>query len=971
MLVQARFRSIFIAALRVVFTPHGPRFVLPPALGTMLLRCWPKFGAFCLAGYVAMAAAVGWADPALMRKFNGPDKSWQLLTGPTPSQVLSQAILPGGARDAAGYERVVVAAAVGQTAFLACPIERVAVLDELQARVWVNASRPDIQLAVRVVLPRSVDAQKRVATAIVRGSAYGRPGNWQELRVGEVPRLLADQVRVMRATPGASIDPKEAYVDAVVLLVPGNPSGTEIGTDDLAVDGVVIPATSATPTASAARQLPGTSAKQVSRSATAPEKPQNGAPERMASALTGAPVRLQGTVLNVDGRAFLPRVIQSNGEPLAFLAACGFNVIQLPEAPTPAQSTEATRLGVWFLCAPARPDTIARDGVGRPGDRVLSWQLQDDVLEVDSSYAMRWSEAVRERDSVFGRPITVMPKANWGAVNKAADILIARNPRSGPVRPLEFEAWLDACPQKAPPGTPLWIGISTQTDETVRQQVGSLTHVTMPALNVDPQQLESHVQLACAHNARGFVFQSASALNGVDDATQQRVAALQLINRRLQLIEPWLAGGKVISQVSSLDGVEIGMLLYVDRARLLMPLPNERAVTKPNNGLGQLAKKETVFVVPGVPETSQVFYFSPTTMRTLPSERIAGGTKFSIPAAGGGYIVMTEDARVIQSLQQRIARDGGRTVQLERELAARRARAFAYGSQRMVQVGLNADIAAREAAAVNQQLVQVDSHLAAGRAEQAHDAISILMKMIEAAIAEQRATIAEGATLESNPLAAFSDTLPELVALDRSLASLRAGDNLLMGGDFEDLRQLTEHGWQHMEGGTANAQTSAQLSAIQPQQGTYCLELNAAAEAHHGRQQAAGNLVSIMSPPMAVEPDKLIEITGWVRVDSPFAGGEGLEITDSLGGQGLSLVVNQTSGWQPFRLIRAAKDPSQVRLTFALTGIGSAKVDAVMVRMLQQPIARRLPPATPSTATATNVGAGGAAGPGLLAPPAR
>jgi hypothetical protein len=119
---------------------------------------------------------------------------------------------------------------------------------------------------------------------------------------------------------------------------------------------------------------------------------------------------------------------------------------------------------------------------------------------------------------------------------------------------------------------------------------------------------------------------------------------------------------------------------------------------------------------------------------------------------------------------------------------------------------------------------------------------------------------------------------------------------------------------------------------------------------------------------MPVSQNQMIEISGWVRVDKPFPGDEGLEISDSLGGPALSLVVSQTSGWQPFRMIRAATEPTQLRLTFSLTGLGSATVDAVMVRALEQPIARRLPPAP---ATATNVGAGGAAGPGLLAPPTR
>jgi hypothetical protein len=869
----------------------------------------------------------------------------------------------------------------------------VAVLDELQARIWVNSSRPDIQVAVRVVLPRSLDAQKRgPATAIVRGSVYNRPTKWQELSVAEVPRLLADQVRVMRVTPGAQIDPHEAYVDAIVLIVPGYPNGIDVGTDDLVVDGVVltnlphgaVAADAAGGAQPGGKHLGGGKrpalnrppARTVSQSGVvATPQPPGVARENVVSATKAATVRLQGTALNVDGRPFLPRVIQWNGEPLQFLATCGFNVVQLSGAPTPEQSAEAEKLGLWFLATPEHPDALARVGVGRAGDRVIAWQLRDDALEVDSNYSMRWAEAVRERDAVFGRPVVIMPVANWAAVNKSADILIARQPRTGPVRPLEFAAWLEACPQKAQPGTPLWIGVSTQTDETVRRQISALTHVNTPPLNVDPVQLESHVKVACAHNPRGFVFQSTSSLSGVDEATQQRVAALQLINRRLQLIEPWLAGGKAVSQVTSLDGAEIGVLLHVDKARLLVPLPNERAqLDKVGAGKGRPAPKEIVFVVPGVPETSQVFYFSPTTMRTLSSDRIAGGTRMAIPVAGDGYVVMTEDGQVIQNLQQRVARDGGKTVQLERELAARRARAMAYSSQRLAQFGLNAEVAAREAAAINQQMAVVDTELAAGRAEQAHDAIAALMKQIEKATAEQRLAIATPKLLESNPLAAFSDTLPDFAAQERSLTLLRPGENLLPGGDFEDIKQMTGFGWQHLETVVENVQASAQLSAGQAKQGGYCLELSTKVDAASVHPLVAANLVSIISPEVPVSQNQLIEISGWVRVDEPFAGGEGLEISDSLGGPALSLVVNQTAGWQPFRMIRVAIEPAQIRLTFSLTGLGSAKVDGVMIRTLEQPVARRLPLAPPTraaTATATNINAVGAGGPGLLAPPTR
>src|SRR5262249_1217130 len=149
----------------------------------------------------------------------------------------------------------------------------------------------------------------------------------------------------------------------------------------------------------------------------------------------------------------------------------GFNVVQLPTAPTPEQSAEAEHYGIWLLSQPDHPEALQRGTLGRPGDRVLAWQLKDDALEVDSNYAMRWAELVRERDAVFGRSVIVEPAANWAAVNKAADVLIARNRRIGMLSGSDYEAWLEDCPQKAEPGTPLWASFPTHIDVAVRQQV--------------------------------------------------------------------------------------------------------------------------------------------------------------------------------------------------------------------------------------------------------------------------------------------------------------------------------------------------------------------------------------------------------------------------------------------------------------------------------------------------------------------
>ncbi|HEX5472740.1 MAG TPA: hypothetical protein VFW73_12690 [Lacipirellulaceae bacterium] len=903
---------------------------------------------------------MGWAAPAIQRNFDGPKTSWQLLTTSTPARILAQQCLPGGARENRGFERVVVAAPAGESALLVCPIPRAAVLDELKIRLWVNASQPSVEVAARVVLPRSLDAQRRgPATAIIRGSVYSRPGQWQELNIADVPRLVADQVRVMRAMPGASIDSHEAYIDAVVLIVPGNPSGLALGTDNLQVDGVLLSAETGAVhpygmTTAAARDRSSRNATYVGSMSGA-----NGvnAVGDATSAANTANVRLDGSTLYVDGKPFLPRVIQWNGETMQFLSGCGFNVVQLPTVPTAEQSAEAERYGLWFVCTPPHPDAIASAGLGKAGDRVLAWQLQDDALEVDPNYAMRWAELVRERDDVFGRPVLTIPQSNWPRLAEASDILVARHPRIGLLSPTQIQSWFANCPQRAKPGTPLWIFLSTQGDEAARGQISAITHQGTGFPCIDDNQLESDVQVACANGARGFLFQSASLLSDVDEQTRQRAACLHLINRRLQLLEPWLAVGKVVERVVSSDGAYTGVVLYVDRSRLLIPVPNEtRPLLKALSNRSRSTENEIVFTVPGIPETSEAFYLSPAAMHILSSERVAGGTRVKLPSGGEGFILMTEDPKVVQSLRERIAREGSATVQLERDLAAQQARALASAGQRLTQLSYSAATAMQEAALANQQTAQVDSLLAGGHIEEAHILAANTRPGLDRVTEEQHRAVAPSAAFESDPLAMFFDTLPQLAAFERSFATLRPGDNLLQGGDFEDLPQMTQSGWQNVTRSIANVQASARLSAEETQHGRYCLELSATRTSANEQHSTGSELIWIVSPPVAVDEKQTVEISGWVRVDQPFSDGEGLQIVDSLGGPSLSLVVGQTNGWQPFRLIRAATEPAKLRITFALTGLGSAKIDAVMVRMFNEPIAQRLPPArTTGPVTATRL----------------
>jgi hypothetical protein len=168
---------------------------------------------------------------------------------------------------------------------------------------------------------------------------------------------------------------------------------------------------------------------------------------------------------------------------------------------------------------------------------------------------------------------------------------------------------------------------------------------------------------------------------------------------------------------------------------------------------------------------------------------------------------------------------------------------------------------------------------------------------------------------------------------------------LLYGGDFEDLGQMSQYGWRHHRSPIGQIQSRVELAAGGAQHGGYCLELHASAKPATNSAALSGAPVWILSPPIPVNAGQWIEISGWVRIDEPIAGGdEGLQIVDTLGGPDLALAIQQTAGWQPFRMIRAVPDSTELRLTIALGGLGTAQLDALMVRALELPAPRRLPP---------------------------
>jgi hypothetical protein len=286
--------------------------------------------------WLPMLAAVGWSQqvnsgPQLSERFESAATTWQFSSTDVRYRVDGHRRVLGQGRSGSTCEEIALSAAHGSYLYIAHPTASCRVVSELSVSVWLKATRPDLQILARVVLPNAHDPQTgKPLFALVRGSSYKQPGAWEELRVTNIPQLLERQVRVLRAQHGSQIDSRGAYVDLAVINVYGGEGATQVWLDDLQVTGAVL------------------TDQQPPRQHI--ETADSGASTADSAAHS---VRLSGTILNVNGRPIFPRIIEYQGEPLALLVEMGFNGIRVSQPPSAALLAEAERSGMWDRVAAA------------------------------------------------------------------------------------------------------------------------------------------------------------------------------------------------------------------------------------------------------------------------------------------------------------------------------------------------------------------------------------------------------------------------------------------------------------------------------------------------------------------------------------------------------------------------------------------------------------------------------------------
>ena len=856
--------------------------------------------------------------------FEGPQTVLRAAGGDARHQVELHDRTSQGVHSGRWCEQLRLVGNNGTAVYFSYPIAPAHVISELTAGVWLRADRPGLQIVARVVLPRSKHPSSgEPLTTLVRGSSYTQVGSWQLVRIENLPRALEWQVRVLRTQFGPQVDPREAYVDLLLLNVYGGPGTTNVWVDDFEMTGAVAPTTLAE-----ARARDGTPASYAPDAAAPPTVPS---------------VEFKGKLL-VGGQPFFPRIIEHRGEPLARLKALGFNCVRVARVPTTDLLTEAARSGIWLVAPPpsvaeleVRAGAAGAGQIGPAFDPVLAWDLGSGLSKRDFERTRQWAELVQSADA-RGRPIVVGADSDLANFTRPPfKVLLAERETLGTTLELkQFGDWLANRAQLARGGAPLWVAIPTQPAPRLVEQMRLVAGANLPVPAWQEAQMRALVYSAVASRARGLYFSSQSRLDAPDAATRMRAAMLELLNLELELIERWPAAGNFTSGATTSDPNTTGGVMETDRSRLLLPTyapPGGQFV------LGTQPAEQVSFRVAGVPEGDNAYGLSLTTLRPLHSDRVAGGTQVVLDEfSRDSLVVFTQDPLVLRNLRTKLEKNGRRAAQVVRELAAARLAGHDAVAGRLGRQGPALPQVLEARAKVDSDLQQYDALAATdiGKAyDRARHALQIL-RQIERVHWEQ-ATAAPNAPLV-DPLTASFATLGEHYAFAYQIANAERSENRLREGSCENLSAMLGAGWKHYLHELDGIKTGVDLTPRAAHSGGAGLLLRAEPADPKIKPAAVESPpVWVTTAPVAVEQGDLVQIQAWVNIDAPITlGADGLVILDTLSGRALALRMSLTEGWRQITMYRAAARSGSMAVTFALAGLGTAAIDDVTMQIVRR-----------------------------------
>jgi hypothetical protein len=819
---------------------------------------------------------------------------------------------------------------------------RVPVGEEMSGSLWLKANRPGAQLLARIVLPNERDPNNLDSplTTYIRGEAYRNAGRWQRLDLGNGAKLAKVQQQLMQAQLKRPVNFDGAYVDALILNLYAGPGPTEVWIDDLEIGPL------ARDNGPRSKDQP--SATPVTKPGAAPR------PHSLA-------VEFSSNQLLVGGRRVFFHGIRQTDTPLRALRDAGFNTVFLDRTVSPALLQEAADLGFWVVpqLTVLSDDfkLTSRDSVTREvarfteHDAVLFWHLSNTLSNEQKTALSRIVADVNAADP--GRPITADV---WDGLMSYSSILnlvgVHRWPLMTTLELPRYREWMEQRQQLANPGTFTWTWVQTHMPDWFTHVLYDRGATGAFADPVGPQaeQIRLLTYTALASGCRGLCFWSDRFLADSHQG-RDRLLSCALLNHELDILEPLLVNVDEAPQWldTSLPDIKAAVLRTAKGIVVIPIWQGKGAQFVP----GQAAAPKLSIVVPQVPPSAQAYEVTPAETRGLRPDRVAGGTKVTIPEFGlTGIVVFTSDFNVIVRLQEQ--------ARARRQTAAQYAHDMAtYELEKVLKIEQQLESQGHTLPDARQLISDAQARLKGAKerwanrefaesyreAERALRPLRILMR------AQWEQAIKGLDSPVSSPYAVTFFTLPRHWQFMDEVKRLAPAANVLPGGDFEVVAERTQDTWKLDEKTLDEVDLRAQrVSEIKltsarkgspptsiepPQQGKQCVLLEVKPKKDQTLAALERTFLAITSPPVQLPPGTLVQVSAWARIPEAItASPDGALFYDSVGGEPLGIRLTEKTPWKKFTLYRRVPSTGSISVTLALTGIGAVYFDDVRIEPL-------------------------------------
>jgi len=817
--------------------------------------------------------------------------------------------------------------------------------DELKASVWLWSNHPGVQVSVRVKLPQQLDQRTgRSLEAEVYGDLHSGGGQWQRLEVDLSDRSFEETMRRVRSDLARRVGIKRvndqgAYVDQISLRLATNDRVTwELKIDDLELTQVV-PAS-----------VEGTTADE-------------------SSARISPRVRIGDDRVLLDGLPFFPLIIPDHGESVESLKQSNCNVVWIADYEDRKLLLKLSEAGLGVMATPPQPD-LETDTAEQAGlmpftastDPILFWMLDVQIPSSRLQQASAWAEMVRDADRQRSRPIMADVMGKEREYHRQLSLVgVSRSILHTTKTPRIYADTLDLRRRMALPGKPIFTLIPTEpAEELIASRPARLS---VPV--VEPEQIWMQANIALAAGFKGIGYLSFHSLESEGIGFEERRLAIEIMNYRIRVLEPWLATAKVLQQAR----VQVGKDSAPNRSPLLSSWdlrpgvkddsPSgiaaqqiQATVLECDQGLmilvnwlednaqyqpGRMVAKDVRLLVNRDIVQASEMTTTGLQLHTLDWNTVAGGTEILLKDFNqSAVILVTSDRQAMDALNEQLVRvrpmASEAWVKLGRAKLTR-VREIHHQLVKLAPPVTNAEPVLREA-----------SHLV-DLAEKSHAAgkygdVEDLSRRAMAYLRDLQQThwkIAVGRELSpaSSPHTLCFQTLPDHWRMKESLKQANAvSDNLLPSGSFDDADAVLV-GWTHSSGLSEDSPIRTTAALVGPP-GAASLSLGAAvARGKTTPSHSEQTLVSMVSPPIPVAVGQIIRVQGRIQIRQALAATtDGLLVYDSLVGTVGALRFREATlkgEWQEFEFTREVATSGEMRLMFDLKGTGNVSLDDLRV----------------------------------------